>query len=260
LLAAAKQTSWSDHMFQASSERARNAGSHRSPTMNQYYSNRDILQDIGNLLRRRKITGIVDAGAFIGQKTLVLAGLFPDAKIFSFEPNPGTFCKLKLRYAANPNVVCIQAALGSQTSRREFFLNKVPQASSLLRRPVTGKRYYQADSTHEGRIEVDSWTLDQWITENARSLRIELLKLDVQGSELEVLQGASVTLKNDLLLVWTEIEFVELYENAANYLEVASFMKEFGFDLFQLYDLVMADDGQLVYGDALFIKHSDLHS
>jgi FkbM family methyltransferase len=93
----------------------------------------------------------------------------------------------------------------------------------------------------------------------------DMLKLDVQGSELGVLAAAPVALET-AHLVEVEVSFLSLYENQPLFADVLTFMGEHGYELLYL-NRVFGQRrevyggparGQLVFGDALFGRREDL--
>ncbi|MCB0862220.1 MAG: FkbM family methyltransferase [Solirubrobacterales bacterium] len=121
-------------------------------------------------------------------------------------------------------------------------------SSSLL---AIGKRQEQEfpGTGTDHTIEVPVSTLDD---ETSRPLaRPALLKMDVQGFELDALRGATATLEEvDVALI--ECSFVELYEGQALAGEVVNFMTEAGFTLDGVYEIAYSADGSAVQGDFLF--------
>jgi len=83
---------------------------------------------------------------------------------------------------------------------------------------------------------------------------IDIFKLDIQGYELEALRGANHLLK-EIPLVFTEVEFIPLYQNQPLFSDLEQFLRSCGFRLYNLYELWTHPDGQLTAGDALFINH-----
>merc|ERR1712083_1207607 len=77
-----------------------------------------------------------------------------------------------------------------------------------------------------GRTPTDTKRLDDLLPELFGS--IDFLKLDVQGYELAVLQGAETALR-DVLVLHTEVEFVEMYEKQPLFAEVDQFLRRAGF-------------------------------
>jgi len=82
---------------------------------------------------------------------------------------------------------------------------------------------------------------------------IDILKLDLQGFELDALKGADKILKNTKL-VFTEIEFTELYNDAPLFSHIDLFLRPHGFRLLNFYSLWTHPDGQLTSGDAIYLN------
>jgi len=82
-----------------------------------------------------------------------------------------------------------------------------------------------------------------------------LLKFDIQGGELDALYGAkNILTSNKPLLIYTEIMFVSLYENNPLFYQIWDFLLNYGYSLFNIYDLHTAKNGQLKYGNAIFVS------
>ena len=94
--------------------------------------------------------------------------------------------------------------------------------------------------------------------------RIDFVKVDTQGSELDVLRGARKTLCEQVVAVEVEIEFAQLYESSVLFRDVDAYLAECGFTLFKLRRLewvrrtlgvkTEASAGQVVFGDALYLR------
>ena len=80
-----------------------------------------------------------------------------------------------------------------------------------------------------------------------------LLKLDVQGYELNVLKGAE-KLMDKIDAVYTECSWLELYEGQALISEVAEYLEELGFKMEAQYNTVSDQDGNPVQADILFMR------
>jgi hypothetical protein len=94
---------------------------------------------------------------------------------------------------------------------------------------------------------------------------MDMLKIDVQGAELDVFVGAG-TLLEDALLIWTEVEFLPLYRDQPLFAEVERYLRDKGFQLFAFDGIAsrplraFADSGrpagtrtQALWADALFL-------
>ena len=82
---------------------------------------------------------------------------------------------------------------------------------------------------------------------------VDILKLDVQGSELDVLKGSkSILEKGGIALIYIEWQIVPLYEDHHKYYEIAEYLADFEYELFNLYNINEARSGQIRWGDALY--------
>ncbi|MGA1840518.1 MAG: FkbM family methyltransferase [bacterium] len=216
----------------------------------------DPWQDIQRLTVNRKPGIIVDVGANKGQTAVKLSALLPEWKIYAFEPFPETFKKLEEVVSSLPNVIPFNIAISNKTGTADFHVNASNVTNSLLPATNSGMSYFPEELNLQGIIQVCTKTLDDWSKEaNIHDIRI--LKMDVQGSELLVLEGATELLLNSVQLVFSEVQFLPIYEDSATFGRVEAFLLDRGFYLYQLYDLHSGPDGQLLYGDALFIKKGD---
>src|SRR5438132_1013505 len=81
---------------------------------------------------QEEINTIFDVGANQGQFATTAIYYYPDATIYSFEPLPDTFNKLKRNTRKNKNIFHYNFALGNSEGSMEFYSNKYSHASSAL--------------------------------------------------------------------------------------------------------------------------------
>jgi FkbM family methyltransferase len=199
-------------------------------------------------------TMIFDIGANRGQTAQAYRARFPNAEIYCFEPFPDAVAALQQAFCSDRNIHIIPKAISEETRRSIFYVNGFDATNSLLPRPTTGKRYYPNYAAPKQTIEVEVVTLDEFVSENDISA-IDILKFDIQGGELMALRGAAGLLKaGTVSLIYTEISFIAHYEKAPLFNEIWTFLQQFGYSLFNIYDTVTAANGQLRYGDALFVN------
>lgn len=141
---------------------------------------------------------ILDVGANVGTHTLRFASEF--AQVYSFEPNPRVFRQLERNLAINrlANVTPLQVGLGREASVSPLF--SIEKSNLGLATFLKTEQYdLPLKQIGEARIEVG----DDFLR-SRRIDRIDALKIDVQGYELEVLAGLRGTLEASRPVVWFE--------------------------------------------------------
>jgi FkbM family methyltransferase len=139
----------------------------------------------------RSDRAVIDVGANIGWFTLVAASkLKGKGLVYSFEPEPTNFSLLNSSVARNhlPNVKLVKKCVSDTNQNRCLFYGRRdnPGSHSIVR------------DMGWGAIEVQSVTLDFFSVENHIS-RIGLLKIDVEGAEPNVMQGATGLIRQSLI-------------------------------------------------------------
>jgi FkbM family methyltransferase len=227
----------------------------RSPRTDHAWS-RDPFQAQKFLMRRAGVESptIFDIGAYRGDTVATYRALFPRSTIYCFEPFPESFDALKGRFGNDERTVPLEVAIAEKCDRKQFFVNHFDATNSLLRRPSTGRRYYHEAGTLKEATWVTTTSLDEFVQTHPLE-DAALVKLDVQGSELAALRGASGMLRAQrAALLYIEVAFVSHHERQPLFHELWHVLNEFGYTLFDLYELHNADNGQLRYGDALFVN------
>jgi FkbM family methyltransferase len=191
---------------------------------------------------------IIDVGANRGQFSLVSRLVKPGVPIVAFEPIPAEAEVFRRVNSGFENIQLHQVALGDKANETKIHLSRSADSSSLL--PIGEMQAKLFPATDEiGTEKVSVKKLDDFKAEWKRYSRI-LLKIDVQGSELAVLKGATETLKN-CAHVYVECSEIELYIGQAMYRDVATFLEQQGFRL-QFRNNETVAHGQLIQADYLF--------
>jgi FkbM family methyltransferase len=200
---------------------------------------------------------VFDVGAHIGQSAAVFSDAFPAAEIHSFEPDPDSYGRLRtLVTRCYPRVTAVNAAVGDRDAEASFFVNKFSQTNSLLRAlPDAGQFLVGTDGmdlTRETKVRV--MTLDRYCAERAID-RVDFLKLDTQGYELRVLDGASGLLTRGALpLILLEVSFVPVYEHQPLFPEVYQYLYDRAYRLVWLYDNGFHTHLFSISANALFVN------
>jgi len=206
------------------------------------------------LLRNTSCQLIFDVGGYRGEVANRYAQLFPQAEIWTFEPFPASYNLLHQRFLGNARIHPVNSAVSSETGQVPLYANRLAATNSLLPRPASGRRYYAKDGVTVEQVTVSTVSLDDFRTERQLAAP-DILKMDIQGKELDALRGAESTLRSgETKLIYTEVMFVPHYEGSALFYELAAFLATFGYTLFGLYDLKWARIGQIRAGDAIFVS------
>ncbi|MCG2634294.1 MAG: FkbM family methyltransferase, partial [Gammaproteobacteria bacterium] len=174
---------------------------------------------------------------------------FPQAHIVSFEPLAGPAALWRAVFAGDARAQLIEAAVGPEPGEAEIHLSARDDSSSLL--PITARQNALFPGTAEAgtaRIRVAR------LADHVPAEVIEppaLLKLDVQGFELQALAGCEDLLER-FDWVYVECSFVELYAGQAFADAVIAWLGERGFVLQGVYNMAYDGEGRAVQADFLF--------
>ena len=209
--------------------------------------------DWKRLLPPARAAVIFDVGANVGQTALAFAGLYPQAAILSFEPGAEAYRDLCANTRDNPRIQPVNAALGAQDGQAELFLNGAHVTNSLLDNDAGAGLYVDpAFLAHRSTATVEVATLDRFCRDR-NIARIDLLKIDAQGYELEILRGARLLIEDrSIPLIYLEVSFVPIYKDQPLFPEIYGYMLDKGYKLAGLYG-ACSNRNYLVSTDALFV-------
>ena len=187
---------------------------------------------------------IIDVGAYIGGWTKLVRKVFPAARVLMIEAQPGKKPVLEALANRDENITFRSALLGA-----------APQEAVRFFTMETGSSIYAENSgAPRNEISLPMSTLDDVAADAGfADARHMLLKLDVQGAELDVLRGAERVLPN-VAAVLVEVSLVEYNLGAPGVLDVIHFMQEQGFVIYELagFRRIRNVMGQL---DLVFARH-----
>jgi FkbM family methyltransferase len=192
---------------------------------------------------------VFDVGANVGQSALLFKRWFPSAKIWSFEPFEEAFRQLE-DATRGLNVHCHKLAMGAEPGTATVPLAKLTVNNSLLN---------AGENLDTGAVEtVELSTLDDF-TEALRVDRIEFLKVDTEGYDLKVLEGAERLLRS-AAVTFIQVEAGMSRHNVKHVpLEVLkTHLEERGYTLFALYEQTPEWSGEprLRFANATFVTET----
>lgn len=187
---------------------------------------------------------IVDVGARWGVSEQ-WAALRPQLRVFGFDPDAEECDRLNTmaRAEGDPYVTYVPVALAGTTAEVPFYATTDPACASLYRPipEVVGTFVETQCMVETGHGTVAVTTLDAWCAEQGLTY-VDAMKLDTQGSELGVLQGATALL-DTVQLLEIEVEFNPMYEGQPLFGDVDAFLRDHGFLLWRLDNLVHYSTG-----------------
>jgi FkbM family methyltransferase len=203
-------------------------------------------------VRSMGIKTVVDVGAHQGEAALEFRALLPQAVIYSFEPLPDNFRKLEMNLKGRENFRMFNLAVGERKGRIRMYQSAYSPSSSVLKMGNLHKTLFPS-SAGQTEVDVEMTTLD----EAAASLNLGdniLLKIDVQGYEMNVLAGSAGVLKRTSVLI-VETSFKTMYEGQSLFADVNSFLEARGFVYAGNWsELKSPADGIPLQQDSIFIR------
>jgi hypothetical protein len=113
--------------------------------------------------------------------------------------------------------------------------------------------YFQAFNQPDGVEEVDMISLFDFLSGEKVQV-VDILKLDLQGHELQAIKGMAGFLSS-VKLIFIEVQFLEIYQGTPLFSDVETYLRGKGFVFYQFFGLVRSPkDGRLLYGDAIFFN------
>jgi len=172
---------------------------------------------------------VIDAGACVGEFTVLFDKLVqPTGKVFAFEPETRNFQGL-IENTKDGCTTCIRSALSDYCGRGNLHIHRKYQGWHYLTKSKT-------DSTSDFITGIDNTEvtyIDKFCKDNEIT-KVDLIKIDVEGQDLEVLKGAEKTIENnnDIVIV------IELHSQERFPEQNKEILEFFASKKFRLYDLV----------------------
>jgi FkbM family methyltransferase len=202
-------------------------------------------------LSKYQFNSILDVGSNEGQFAEKILCIFPSAEIHCFEPLPDVFEKLKLNFKGRSNFRYYNYALSDSSAEMDIHRNEYSPSSSILEMLDLHKSNFDFAVKSEV-TRIQTRTLDSFFSNPI--LNPVLLKIDVQGYEMQVLQGGELVLQQaDVIII--ETSFYALYKSQPLFEDIYSHLTSKGFRYVgNIEQLESPKDHQVLQADAVFIK------
>lgn len=203
--------------------------------------------DIQRFLGTRSLGVLFDVGANTGQTLKTLIAHAPDAEIYCFEPAATTFRHLEAKFGGRRRIHLFNFALGAEAGRLALQLGDDSELNTLVSRGAGGA----PDSTQMTEVT----TVDAIVAAHGIS-HVDLLKLDVQGWEMEVMKGATELITNhNLIFVFAEVAFRSDQNEMQQFVGLHGHLEKCGFVLCGFYDLMRYGPRKefVLFANALYV-------
>lgn len=209
---------------------------------------------------------IFDIGANEGQSIERMLNIFQSAKLYSFEPIPSLAERLSKKFSAEieeGKLVVQNLACGNSNTKSIFYVNAISGHSSLLKlnnsqwlirrsnEVGTSPENYTVEEIDVSIVKLDTF-VDQFAIKN-----IDVLKVDTQGTEIEVLQGAKRLLSDNRIgVIQVEVIHNAIYNSKSTFFELEKLLESHEYRL-----VAVSNGGSLVSSymfqqDLIYVSNS----
>ncbi len=209
----------------------------------------DPYMDIHNHFKNQKLSCIFDVGANTGQTIHRIKSSIFNPFIYAFEPIKDTFAELHSKFRDDPSVHLENIGFGLEKGELTIGIAKNSLWNSFKNLPNS-----VSDNLNET-VKVE--TIDNYVTEK-KLKKINLLKIDVEGFEVEVLRGAQHALStNQIDFIFCEVGINNADKHHTPFQEVLNLITPYNFKFVSFYDhsLINSDAH---YANALFFNSNTL--
>lgn len=185
------------------------------------------LYDLQRFMGGRSLGVLFDVGANVGQTLGHLLKYAPDAQIYSFEPTDGAYATLSAKFGGRKNVHLQKMALGSRPGTMALQVRANSELNTLV----------PSDDAAGGTTQTtEVSTVDEIVARHGIG-HLDLLKLDVQGWEMEVVRGANrLIADHNLIFVLAEMTFRSDQNEMQQFTELHDHLEAHGFVLSGMYE------------------------
>ena len=208
-------------------------------------------KSISRYLKKLDIEKIIDIGAHKGEFLEKMLEIEKVNSFYAFEPQKNIFNELSEKFSKNKKVTLYNFAMDKEITNKKLKINKLSMTSSLAE--INEKSLYLkiknfltfSKSNFEDEYEIQTNTIDK-IFENI-SLQKALLKIDVEGFEMNVIEGSQMKLK-EIPFILLENQFGNHYKNN-NFKDIINILLKQNFEIYKKFIFPT-----LHYQDILFKK------
>ena len=178
-----------------------------------YYELKELKVLFGWLKNKIKFNNVVDVGAYLGNHSVYFSSYFKG--VVSFEPNPYSYDLLKINTKQKKNIKIYNFGLSNKNSTEDFYNYEFNHGgSSVIKSKKTPYTKHRAKFCSFDKLNFKK--------------KIDLIKIDVEGNELNVLKGMKGTIQKSSPIILFETQKKEIFNGTSaviNYLKSIEYNK-----------------------------------
>ena len=222
----------------------------------------DNFEILKKIINKNDNINIFDVGANEGRWIDRAVNNFNNPFIHAFEPADKEFNILKNKYSSKKNIILNNCALGEIKEEKEFNINykgslssfyDVYESTDWFKRQQNNKKLFDKNFTlKKEKVKID--TIDNYVeTKNIKI--IDIIKIDTQGYEKFIIEGAKQYLKNCKIL-YCEVSLKEVYTSAPLWFEIIDILKLQGFEIASIENgFTEKLNNNLLQADIIFVRN-----
>jgi FkbM family methyltransferase len=205
---------------------------------------RDIWQDISSLLSHIDCPIVVNCGGGTGQFAASFNKALSNSVIHVFEPIESFANSIK---KMNNNLNVYKSALFNVSKTAKMNITNRNEASSLLEPTSMMLDVHKSDLKIYKNYDVECGRLDGILN------HVDILELHTEGTEFEALEG-SMGILQSIHIIWVQVMHLELYKGQHLWYDIASFLINNNFKLYNYYAQKTRANGQITREDHLYLN------
>jgi len=205
-------------------------------------------------LTKYQLTQVIDIGANDGHFADESSRVFSTSSYHCFEPIPSVYSSLKNRFLNKESFSIYNLALGKENKISSINLNEYSPSSSILEMELLLKDSFEF-TKNSTKAEIVIKRLDDFVDTIKPTLHT-MVKIDVQGYEMQVLLGGSSFIKLSKVVI-VEMSFEKLYKDQPLFHEVYTELYRLGFSYHgNLEQLISPTTSEILQADCIFINRN----
>lgn len=198
--------------------------------------------DYIKLINYSKPKRVLDIGAHVGDFSKAISQLSPDCSIVMVEANPN--CEEYLKKLPHGYEII---ALSSKQGTAELFIEKANSIGTGTSLYKENTQWYTDGKFEKIKVETDTLDNKKYFADEI----IDLVKMDVQGAELDILIGGrSTIMRSNYVLI--EVSVTDYNAKAPLINQIVPVMKQYGFYIEDILDYLFLDKNNIIQMDILF--------